>query len=61
MFDIKVIASVMKWLACMIEWGRLWVIALVGHTKDYEIGIICFSVNYTALRSKQRTVGSESG
>jgi hypothetical protein len=30
-------------------------------TKDYKIGICCFSVRYAALRRKrQRLVGSES-
>ena len=32
-----------------------------GQTKDYKIGICCFSVRYAALRRKrQRLVGSES-
>ena len=25
-----------------------------GHTKDYEIGICCFSAKHTALRRKSR-------
>ena len=33
-----------------------------GQTKDYNIGICCFSAKYAALREKeQRLVGSESG
>ena len=30
-------------------------------TKDYKIGICCFSANHTVLRRKSRLVGSESG
>jgi hypothetical protein len=33
----------------------------LGQTKDYEIGICCFSATCAALRRKQRLVGSESG
>jgi hypothetical protein len=29
-------------------------------TKDYKIGICCFSTKHAALRRKQRLVGSES-
>ena len=31
-----------------------------GQTKDYKIGICCFSTNHAALRRKSRLVGSES-
>ena len=31
-----------------------------GQTKDYKIGICCFSTNHAALRGKSRLVGSES-
>jgi hypothetical protein len=31
-----------------------------GQTKDYEIGICCFSAKHAALRRKSRLVGSES-
>jgi hypothetical protein len=30
-----------------------------GQTKDYEIGICCFSAKHAALRRKSRLVGSE--
>ena len=30
-------------------------------TKDYKISICCFSNKHAALRSKSRSVGSESG
>jgi hypothetical protein len=30
-----------------------------GQTKDYKIGIWCFSVKHAALRIKNRLVGSE--
>jgi hypothetical protein len=34
----------------------------LGQTKDYEIGICCFSAKDSALRSKSKDlVGSESG
>ena len=29
--------------------------ALSGHTKDYEIGICCFSAQHAALRRKSET------
>jgi hypothetical protein len=32
-----------------------------GLTKDYEIGICCFSTKNAVLRRKSRVVGSESG
>ena len=32
-----------------------------GQTKDYKIGICCFSAKNAAFRSKSRLVGSESG
>jgi hypothetical protein len=32
-----------------------------GQTKDYKIGIYCFSAKYAALRRKIRLVGSEPG
>jgi hypothetical protein len=32
-----------------------------GQTKDYEIGISCFSVKHAVLIRKQRLVGKESG
>ena len=32
----------------------------LGQTKDYKIGICCFSVKQAALRKEQRLVGSES-
>ena len=32
-----------------------------GQTKDYKIGISCFSPKYATLRSEQRLVDSESG
>jgi hypothetical protein len=32
-----------------------------GQTKDYKISICCFSAKHTALRRKNRLVGSESG
>ena len=33
-----------------------------GQTKDYNIGICCFSAKHAALKEKeQRLVGSESG
>jgi len=33
-----------------------------GQTKDYKIGICCFSAKHAILRKKeQRLVGSESG
>jgi hypothetical protein len=33
-----------------------------GQTKDYEIGICCFSTKHTALRRKEQKLdGSESG
>jgi hypothetical protein len=32
-----------------------------GQTKDYKIGICCFSAKHAALRRKQRLVDSESG
>ena len=31
-----------------------------GQTKDYAIGMCCFSAKYTALRRKSKLVGSES-
>ena len=31
-----------------------------GQTKDYEIGMCCFSAKHAALRRKGRLVGSES-
>ena len=31
-----------------------------GQTKDYEIGICCFSAKHATLRRKQRLIGSES-
>ena len=31
-----------------------------GQTKDYTIGMCCFSAKYTALRRKSKLVGSES-
>jgi hypothetical protein len=31
-----------------------------GQTKDYKIGICCFSAKHAALRNKRKTVGSES-
>ena len=31
-----------------------------GQTKDYEIGICCFSAKHAALSRKSRLVGSES-
>ena len=31
-----------------------------GQTKDYEIGICCFSVKRAELRGKIKLVGSES-
>ena len=34
---------------------------LSGQTKDYKIGICCFSAKHAALRRKSRLVGSESG
>jgi hypothetical protein len=33
----------------------------LGQTKDYNIGICCFSAKHAAIRRKQRRVGSESG
>ena len=33
--------------------GR-WFEPRSGHTKDYEIGICCFSAKHTALRRKSR-------
>ena len=32
-----------------------------GQTKDYKIGICCFSAKHAALGRKSRLVGSESG
>ena len=32
-----------------------------GQTKDYKIGICCFSAKHAAFRRKGRLVGSESG
>jgi hypothetical protein len=32
-----------------------------GQTKDYTIGICCFSAEHSALKRKGRLVGSESG
>ena len=32
-----------------------------GQTKDYEIGICCFSAKNASLRKEQRLAGSESG
>jgi hypothetical protein len=32
-----------------------------GKTKDYKIGICCFSTKHAALRRKSRLVGSDSG
>ena len=31
-----------------------------GQTKDYTIGMCCFSAKYTSLRRKSKLVGSES-
>jgi hypothetical protein len=31
-----------------------------GQTKDYKIGICCYSAKHAALRRKSRLVGSES-
>jgi len=31
-----------------------------GQTKDYTIGMCCFSAKHAALRKEQRLVGSES-
>jgi hypothetical protein len=31
-----------------------------GQTKDYEIGICCFSAKHAALRTKSKLVGSQS-
>ena len=31
-----------------------------GQTRDYKIGICCFSAKHAALRRKSRLVGSES-
>jgi hypothetical protein len=34
----------------------------LGQTKDYKIGICCFSAKHTALKKKEeRLVGPESG
>jgi hypothetical protein len=33
----------------------------LGHTKDYKIGICCFSAKCAALRRKHRQVCLESG
>ena len=33
----------------------------LSETKDYKIGICCFFAKHTALRSKNRLVGTESG
>jgi hypothetical protein len=32
-----------------------------SQTKDYEIGICCFSAKHAALGRKSRLIGSESG
>jgi hypothetical protein len=32
-----------------------------GQTKDYKIGISCFTTKYTALKRKSRLIGLESG
>ena len=32
-----------------------------GKTKDYAIGICCFSAKHIALRRKTKDIGSESG
>jgi hypothetical protein len=43
---------------------RSWVRARLGQTKDYEIGICCFSTKHAVLRSKNKDseeVGSEAG
>ena len=32
----------------------------LGQTKDYKIGICCFSAKHVALEKEQRLVGSES-
>ena len=37
-----------------IECGRSWVRARLGQTKDYKIGICCFSAEHAALRSKSK-------
>ena len=34
---------------------------LSGQTKNYEIGIYCFSTKHAALRRKKRLVSSETG
>jgi hypothetical protein len=33
----------------------------LSQTKDYKIGICCFSAKHAALRRNSRLVGSESG
>jgi hypothetical protein len=37
-----------------LECDRLWVRARSGQTKEYKIGICCFSAKHTALRKKSK-------
>jgi hypothetical protein len=39
-----------------LERSRSWVGVQFGVTKDYKIGLCCFSTKHTALRSKRRGV-----
>ena len=45
-------------LSVLDRWFEPW----SGQTKDYKIGIYCFTVEHTAFMEKeQRLFGSESG
>jgi hypothetical protein len=38
----------------LVACGRSWVLPVSGQTKDYEIGICCFSATHAALRRKSK-------
>ena len=59
---LTLITSLVQWLACptsrVVDRGFE---PRSGQTKDYEIGMCCFSAKHAALQKKmQRLVGSES-
>ena len=37
-----------------LECGRSWIQAPYGQTKDYKIGVCCFSAKHTQLRSRSK-------
>ena len=41
-------------LRARLECGRSWVLAQIGQTEDYKLGICCFSAEHGAFRRKSK-------